>query len=243
MLGLDEIARDVSSRINKSVKEIYSAGTPLTDNEEKEIHSYLEEFKKFSVNIVDQPGTVSNIKDTILYYCSINKLAEKKKGLIITLDHTLLVKREEGEDEKTTLDNLMHTLVALKKFLSSSGIRVIFFVLSQLNRNIETTERIVNPKLHYPNKNDLFGASSVYHSSDYVIILHRPCLIEGLGNWYGRAKPEYGFPDGLPVYNPQNKDQPMIYLHIIKERFGKPGIIAMLDDLAHSKITEYSLSD
>lgn len=237
MMGQDEVARDLSSKTNKSLKDIYSAEEPITDKDFKIIEQELEKIRSQPIDIVDNIGTVANIKDTILYYVSQNDLVKKGEGLVVTIDHTLLVKPSEGEDEKVVLDRLMHTLIALKKYLSSVGLRTIFIVISQLNRNIESSERILNPKLHFPNKSDLFGASSVYYSSDYVIIIHRPALIEGMGNWYGSSRT--GFPNGLPVFNPKDAKQPMVYLHVIKERFGNPKIIAMVDELSSAKITEY----
>lgn len=239
MLGVDELAKDISSKTQLTMKEIYSATSPLTEDKYKVAEKILDSMKNYPINIVDHPGTVSNIKDTILSYCELNQLTKNKRGLVVTLDHTLLTKAEEREDEKSKIDNLFHTLIALKKYLSSIGVKVIFIMLHQLNRNIESIERVTNPKLHYPNKTDLFAASSVYYSSDYVLIIHRPCLIEGLGNWYGSSK--NGSP-GLPVFNPTNDQQPMIYLHIIKERFGSTGIIAMLDELKFSRIIEYTPS-
>lgn len=237
MLGLDEVARDISSKVNKPIKKLYSADGILSDKDFAEVERELDKMRHYPLYIVDHVGTVDNIKDTIIYYVTSNRLADRKRNLVVTIDHSLLVKALDGEDEKTTLDRLMHMLVALKKYLASTGVKTIFIVLSQLNRNIETTERVTNSKLHYPNKNDLFGASSVYYSSDYVIIIHRPCLIDGLGNWYG--PPVRGFQGGLPVFNPADPKQPMIYLHIIKERFGSNKIIAMLDELGFGRIVEY----
>lgn len=236
MLGIDELTKDISSKTNQSIKKIYSAEGRLSDSDEDSIREELDRMKDFPLYIVDHIGTVSNIKDTILYYCSENNLAERNRSLVVSIDHSLLIKAEDGEDEKTTIDRLYHTLIALKKFLAGIGIKTIFIVLSQLNRNLETPERITNSKLHYPNKNDLFGASSAYYSSDYVIIIHRPAQIDGLGNWYG---PPRGGEPGLPVFNPSNKFQPMIYLHVIKERFGANGIIPMLDELRHARIKDY----
>lgn len=241
MLGVDEVSRDVSSKMNKTIKEIYSAKEKLTDIDLQKVKLHLEEMKKYPIYVVDNIGTVNNIKDTILHYVSSNDLIKKKRGLIVTLDHSLLCKAEDGENEKVTLDRLMHTLMILKKYLSSIGLKVTFFVLSQLNRDIESSDRVTNPKLHFPTKNDIFGASSVYYSSDYVIILHMPALVEGLGFWYGPEQD--GFPQGLPVFNPKRKTAPkqaMIYLHVIKERFGKRGIIPMIDELANGRIMEYA---
>lgn len=239
MLGVDEVARDLSSKMSKTVKQIYSADGTLSSEDLTEADKILEELKDYPFYVVDNLGNVQEIKDTILYYLSTKKLIEKNTGLIVTLDHTLLVKAAGNDGEKETIDKLYHTLVLLKKYISSIGGRVIFFILSQLNRNIETTERITNPALHYPNKNDLFGASSVYYSSDYVIIIHRPALIEGLGSWYGPSRK--GWSSGLPVYSPDDATTSMVYLHVIKERFGNTKIIAMTDDLKNSKFVEYKV--
>lgn len=69
--------------------------------------------------------------------------------------------------------------------------------------------------------------------------MHKPCLVDGITNWYG--PPTKGFPSGLPVFNPENPEQPMIYFHLIKERFGMPKILAMLDHLQYSLIKEANL--
>lgn len=233
MLGIDELAKDISSKLSIPLKEIYSAGDKITDSSQEKVESALDNMKEYPINVIDNPGTVTNIKDTILSYCQINQLNKQNKGLVIFLDHALLITPDDGEDEKTKVDNFFHTIVALKKYLSSIGIRVIFIILHQLNRNIESTERVTNPKLHYPNKTDLFAASSVYYSSDYVVIIHRPCLVNGLGNWYG--------PERMPVFNPLDTNQPMIYLHVIKDRFGSTGIIPFLDELKYSRIKETDL--
>ena len=238
MLGVDEVARDLSSITNIPIKKLYSAEGQLNNAEVDKISTLLADMEKLPISVVDNIGTVDEIHDTIIYYVNNNSLAERNRGLVITLDHTLLVKAGEYKDEKGTIDQLMHMRVGLKKHLANNGVKSIFIILSQLNRNIESTERVINSNLHYPNKNDLFGASSVYYSSDYVIIIHRPCLIDGLGNWYGPKRP--GFREGLPVFNPENPDQPMVYLHVIKERFGNNRIISMVDELSFGRISEYN---
>lgn len=236
MLAVDEFARDLSASVGLSVKELYSATTPLTEEQVKEIEKKAEEIKSYPISIIDEALSAEEIRDTVISYSTANQLREKGKGLIITLDNTLLV-NDEGGGEKGGIDKLMYMLVRLKKHLSSNGIRCLFFIISQLNRNIESPERIKDRRLHYPNKTDIHGASSVYNSSDYVVVIHKPCLIEGLGLWYGPPKRE--FPQGLPVFNPSNQDQAMIYLHVIKERFGKPKILAMIDNLVRARIDDY----
>jgi len=238
MLGLDEVARDVSSKLNKSVKQLYSADKVLSDKDLDLVDKALESMKDYPIYVVDNIGTVQNIYDTILFYLSSKRLIENKRGLVVTIDNASLVMGDDS-GEKETIDKLMHTLVLIKKYVSSIGGKIMFIVISQLNRQLESNDRVLNPKLHYPNKSDLFGASSVYNSSDYVVIIHRPCLIEGIGNWYGPARKNWD--RGLPVFNPKNTSQPMTYLHVIKERFGSNTIIPMLDDLGNSRIIDYPL--
>jgi len=112
----------------------------------------------------------------------------------------------------------------------------MFILLSQLNRDIESQDRVANPAFHYPNKNDIFAASSVYYSSDVVIIFHKPAVIEGLGLFYGPARS--GFPKGLPVF--LEGERPMVYWHVIKSRFDVNQILTMVDDFSNSRILEYS---
>lgn len=231
MLPTDELTRLASARTSKSLKEIYSKDTPLDDETFAEVKTFLNTLKKREIYTVENTGTPSEIIHTVLNF--VERFDWTNKGIVVTLDHTLLIK---GDDEKRTVDQFMKDLVGLKKHLASKGVNCIFIILSQLNRSIETPERSSNCFLHYPNKNDIFSASSVYYSSDYVLIIHKPCLIDGISEWYG--PPLKGHPKGLPVYNPLNEEQPMIYLHLIKERFGLPKILAMLDQLENSRIEE-----
>lgn len=234
MMGIDEVARDLSFLTKRNIKDLYSANSPVSGM--SDIDKSLKEISNYPISIVDSHGTVEEIRNTILQFIETKKLVENKKSIIITIDHTLLVK---GKDDKEVIDALMLMLVDLKKYIASLKIKSLFFVISQLNRAIENPERSQNPKLHYPNKSDLFGASSVYFGSDYVIIIHKPCLVDGIGRYYGPAKK--GYESGLPVYNPTDPDQAMIYLHVIKERFGQTKIVPFVDNLKYAEIVEHNL--
>ena len=89
MLGIDEVARDLSSKLKTSVKKLYSAEDKLTENDLRNIDSCLDEISKYPINIVDNLGSVPEIKDTIQYFVSTNNLIQSKKGLIVTIDHSL----------------------------------------------------------------------------------------------------------------------------------------------------------
>lgn len=235
----DQLTRNVSSKVNKSVKELYSAGSPLSETDFEVVTEELDKIADAPIYYVDNVGTVKEIIDTIIYFVNSNRLEDSGKGLIVTIDHLLLTKGKGTEKEKDKIDNLMQQLVALKQYFSSRKIKCLFITLSQLNRDIETGDRILKRELHYPNKNDIFAASSVYYCSDYVIITHKPAGINGIRDWYGPERE--GFPYGLPVKCPSDTTKAMVYWHVIKERFGDNKVLAMVEDFKNSKILEYDL--
>jgi len=95
MLGLDEVARDISSKVNKTVKQLYSAEGSLTDKDVAEIDAALESMKDYPIYVVDNIGTVKNIYDTILFYFTSNRLIENKRGLVVAIDNASLVMGED----------------------------------------------------------------------------------------------------------------------------------------------------
>lgn len=231
MLIEDQLARSVSSTVNKSVKELYAEGSDVADALDA-----LDAYSSMPIYFVDNVGTVQDIKDTILEF-SMTKCKPENKNLIVTLDHLLLTKGKRGDDEKDIIDDLMRTFVELKKFISSLGIKCLFVTLSQLNRDIESSTRVLSNELHYPNKTDLFAASSTYYCSDYVIIAHRPAAIPGIVRRYG--PPTKNYKQGLPIRSDNGKD--LIYFHIIKERFGSNTILVMEEDFKYSRLNEYDI--
>lgn len=239
MLGIDQVARDISSKVNLSTKELYSAGSKLNEQEYDTISKTADKMKYYPIYIVDEVGTVDDIVSTVLEFVEDKQLASNGKGFICTFDHSLLVKGAVNEDaEKQIVDKLYKTLIQLKKYLETLKIKCIFIILSQLNREIEKSERITNPMLQYPNKNDIFASSAAYYCSDYVIVTHKPAVIEGIGVYYGPPRgTEY--PYGLPVFNPKDPQQAMIYWHILKSRFSSSQILMMMDDFKHSRIVEF----
>jgi replicative DNA helicase len=130
-------------------------------------------------------------------------------------DHALLTKREGSVLE--TISNLLQVFIQVKKLPYTSVI-----LLTQMNRNIESPERINNPSAHYPMRSDLSSSDAVFQGSDYVLALHRPELL---------GIQEYG-PSKLPT---QNK----VYMHILKNRdAGKPCILGFENQLMHNNLVE-----
>jgi len=238
MSAVDQITRNLSGKLSKSMSTIYSANKEfLSEDDFNNVKTASDSLKKYPIYYVDNSGTVSDIRATIDSFIEQRgKEINKERGLIVTIDHILLTKGLWGEGEKQTIDSLMHMCIELKIFYASLGIKIMFILLSQLNRDIEKQERIVNCLFHYPTKNDIFAASSVYYCSDVVLVLHKPAIIEGLGTYYG--PPKKGYPKGLPVFTEEGV--PMIYWHIIKSRFGVNQILLMVDDFINSRVLEYN---
>jgi replicative DNA helicase len=234
MLATDQIARNISGKLELTTKKLFSAEEELSESELVEIKTTAEGLGKYPIYYIDKIGTVDDVKHTIIEFVKEQKLREEDTGLIVTLDHVLLTHGKQGEAERTTLQNLYQACIDLKKQFDHAGMKVMFILLSQLNREIEDKERILNPKLHFPQRADVFGSSAIFYSSDYVIVTHNPLNLGitayGVGDKY---------PAGLPVKDPNGTGKSMIYWHILKNRGGEPAVLMMVEDFKHSKVLDY----
>lgn len=178
--------RSIAAKTKASGNYIQSAdGNTVSDEEFSKYNEAAAELSNNMIFYVDESGTVADMKQTIMNFALQRNLKERETGLVVTIDHIILTKGRESDTEKKIIDDLYKMLLEVKKTLSASGIRCLFICISQLNRDIESTER-KKPSLQYPIASDLFAASSVYHASDYVLITHNPSTIPGLTT-YGPA--------------------------------------------------------
>lgn len=221
MLSSRQVGRKLSYKLSKTTSELYSSSNTddtykVSDVEYEEILKHAEKIKKFPIYYVDCPGTVDEIRQTIISFK--NREEMKNKWLIIILDHALLVRGRNTESEREIISSLQRMFMEIKKY----G-KITIIQLSQLNREIEDKDRITNTSLHYPMRRDLYGSDSLFQTSDYVIVLHRPELL-------GIEDMNYG-PKKLPVKN-------MIYAHILKNREGEPKILSFENNLKYNRIDE-----
>jgi replicative DNA helicase len=217
MLSSRQVGRKLSSVLNKTTQELYSG---LNDEKLSKEHMdaakvATEKIKKLPIYYVDLPGNTDDIRETILEFSKLDFV--KNKWLIITLDHTLLTKGRSGEKEREILANLQYMFMEIKKFAKNTIIQ-----LSQMNREIESVDRLNNSSMHFPTRRDIFGGESVFQASDYVIVLHRPELL--LLKTYG--------PANWPVAN-------RVYMHFLKNREGELKVLTFNNDLKYNRITDY----
>lgn len=214
MVGFRQVGRTLSNKLRKTTSALYSSEMDLDDSTFREVVNVANSLKEYPIYFVDNPGTPTQVEQIIRDFYD-SHVKGTNKHFVIIYDHTLLTKQVGSVLE--TISELERVFIQVKKLPMTSVIQ-----LTQMNRNIEQSERINNPLSHYPMRSDLSSSDAIFQASDYVSVIHRP---EVLGIT------EYG-PNHLPT---QNK----VYIHMLKNRdAGKPCILEFENDLAYNNIIE-----
>lgn len=214
MVGFRQVGRTLSNKLRRTTSTLYSSETDLDESTFKDVINVSNQLKKYPIYFVDNPSTPTQVNNIIRWF--YNKyVKDTNKHFVIIYDHALLTKQEGSTIE--TISELERVFIQAKKLPLTSVIQ-----LAQMNRNIEQPERINNPLSHYPMRSDLSSSDSIFQASDYVIVMHRPEILN---------IQEYG-PNHLPVNN-------KVYLHMLKNRdAGKPCILEFENDLMYNNLIE-----
>ena len=214
MVGFRQIGRTLSNKLRKTTSTLYSSETDLDDETFRKVISVSNKLKEYPIYFVEKPCTPMQIEEIINSFYN-QYVKGTGKHFIVTLDHTLLTKPIGSQLD--TISELERVLIQTKKLPLTSVIQI-----AQMNRNIESSERINNPLGHYPMRSDLSSSDAMFQASDYVMVLQRPEILN---------IQEYG-PNHLPT---QNK----VYMHILKNRdAGKPCILEFENDLMFNNLVE-----
>lgn len=214
MVGFRQIGRTLSNKLRRTTSDLYSSHQDLDDDTYQKVINVSNQLKNYPIYFVDNPGSPEQVRQTILSFYD-KYVKDQNKYFVIIYDHTLLTKRIGTTIE--TMSELQEVFIQIKKLPLTSVIQ-----LSQMNRNIESPERINNSLAHYPMRSDLSSSDSIFQASDYVLVIHRPEIL----NIH-----EYG-PDHLPTNN-------KVYIHILKNRdAGKPCILEFENDLMYNNLIE-----
>lgn len=214
MVGFRQVGRTLSSKLRKTTSTLYSSETSLDDNTFRKVINVSNQLKEYPIYFVDNPTTPMQVQEIIDNF--YNKYVKgTKKHFIIIYDHALLTKQIGSVID--TISELERVFIQVKKYPLTSIIQ-----LTQMNRNIENSERINNPLAQYPMRSDLSSADAVFQGSDYVVVIHRPEIL---------GIEQYG-PNHLPTTN-------KVYMHILKNRdAGKPCILEFENDLMYNNLIE-----
>lgn len=210
MVDYRNVGRAISSKVKKSVSELYSANETLSDEDFSKVQSAAKTISSYPIYFVDSACTVEQIENTIDYF---HENIAIDKWLIVVLDHALLV---NGDGERSTIVDLQKMFIRKKKLAGTTIIQ-----LSQMNRNIESSERINNLSSHFPMRSDLSASDAIFQASDFVLAIHRPEILNLAV--YGVQR--------LPVKN-------KVYIHFLKVRDGEPCILEFENELKYGNLIE-----
>ena len=214
MVGFRQVGRTLSNKLRRTTSTLYSSEKDLDDNTFRMVVSVTNKLKEYPIYFVDSPTTPTQVKDIIFQFYDTYVKGTNKYFLIV-YDHALLTKQVGSVLE--TISELERVFIQAKKLPMTSIIQ-----LAQMNRNIESSERINNPTSHYPMRSDLSSSDAIFQASDYVCVIHRPEIL---------GIQEYG-PNHLPTSN-------KVYIHMLKNRdAGKPCILEFENDLAFNNLIE-----
>lgn len=205
--------REFSSVISKSYKELLSVGTKISEQDLAKAWAHAKNQQLKEIYQIDVPMTVREMRKTIIEF-----VQEKKKNTIVTIDHSILIKKDATEkDVYDTLYELGKMLTELKKALP-----VIFIVLTQMNRSIEEQLRkIPGTAGNYPTSADIFGADALLQHSDILIVINRPGLY-------------------MDIYGPEQfeVDEKTLAFHFLKTRNGDNRLCFFEAQFEHMSIKE-----
>ena len=198
MVGRTSAIREFSSMTGKTYKELCSAGSVLQPEILNKCLLYAKERVKNPVDIVSTPLTVNQMREQLDMYMNLHK----GKKTMITLDHTMLVKRAPYQN------NTLDMMFELGEFFTQCkrDYPVLFIALSQLNRNIDNPDRAIDGKYgNYILESDIFGSDAMLQHADMLIGINRPA----------KQKIKFYGPDRYIIENDRT-----LVLHFLKARNG-----------------------
>lgn len=224
MLARTSAIREYSSVIGRSYNYICSADGKISDEDIEKCHEHAKARVKYPIDIIDEAPTVNEFVDIIHKYmeehCKIVDGKKVYKQTIITLDHTILIKK--APFEKTTNDmlyNLGRALTDIKKMYP-----IIFIILSQLSKGIDSPERNEDGKYgNYVLDGDLFGADAMLMHADLLVGLNRP----------GKQRIKLYGPDRYII-----EDETVLIMHFLKVRNGEPRMSFFRTDFGRMQIID-----
>ena len=215
-------ARDFVAQTGLDYNQVLSTRQQLDEFNTGIIKKYINECKELErqgvYRVQINNSLTSKEIEKAIYNC-YNVLGGKP--MIVTIDHSWLIKKDKDEKEKlNTLYNTVEMLMQIKNKLP-----IIVIMITQLNRSIDEPSRKTPGTIaNYPTSSDIFGGDALMQGSDMVVVLNRPFKSDILS---------YG-----PKEYPAQADD--IFMHIIKSRNGADNnnLLFMKADFPKQKIYE-----
>jgi replicative DNA helicase len=202
MGGKQSAARAFAAETALDYNVVLSTNKDLDDFSFKMMEQYVsdtEAMEKIGIvrQVISEPLTHEGIRKAVeFYYHDLGG-----KPMIITIDHSWLIRKMPDEKEKiSTLYNTVEMLMQLK-----NKFPIIVVMITQLNRGMEDyTRKTPGIIANYPTSTDIFGGDALMQGSDLVLALSRPFTLN---------IPLYG--DKGYIVKPDD-----IFVHLLKVRNG-----------------------
>jgi len=225
MLARNIALREISGGTGINVRKLTSVSGEVSDEDLKSAYKYCQDNKYREIYTWEKPLTVEKMREKIYQFYEA-----KEKKMIITIDHSLLLRKSASEKEnKDILYNLGYMLAETRRQLP-----VIYIALSQLNREIESADRVKNANIgNFVKDSDVFGADALLQFTDILIGINRPAKY-GI-TLYGPPNPYHDddmYKKGIPV------DINSLAVHFLKVRSGEPCLTMFKADFAKSNIIQ-----
>lgn len=212
MLAHQQIARSIVAETKMPLKDLYSVEEPLPQASYDALEEYYKDLANRDIDFIEVPSTPEDIVNSIVYYWE-SECKDEGKTIVYEIDHALLIKGREGQSEKQRIDELMYLLVDAKKYIASQGGHSVGIVLSQMNREIRSVQRVQTAEMHRPDTGCLFGASSIEQCSDYILFSHIPAKV-GLQSYTTANLP-------TRIIEADGEAKQMVYFELVKQRSGQ----------------------
>lgn len=195
-------ARQFAAEVAQDYNQVLSSYKQLDDFTYQQMKKYLADtiaMEKAGIQrkLIKKPLSPVDIEKAIRHYFE----AMQGKPMIVTIDHSWLIKKGQGDKDKfDVLYNTAEMLMQIKNDLP-----VIVMMITQMNRTMEETSRLTPGIIgNYPTSSDIFGGDALMQSSDMVVALSRP------------------FKANIPIYGPKKYivDKDQVYMHLLKVRNG-----------------------
>lgn len=219
MNPVDEIIRTTSGKTGLSYAHILSSEwnndtknyNVLSDKEFNNIKAQMDSLRNRPILFARHSGTLTQMYITV--YELANKFYNSK--IVVANDHTLL--NRKTKEDKSEIDLLANGAKTFMKIRDDFGAMIL--ALGQLNGDILKVERRTNRVLHYPVMTDLHGSNQVFHASDFVMVMHRPEILN---------IEEYG--------SEQLNTKGLVHGAVLKNRRNTSGNVWFKTDFEHGRI-------
>jgi replicative DNA helicase len=219
MLARMSAVREYSAVLSKSYKYLCSADGELSEEDLQRCYEYAKKKVNLPIDIVEDAITAEEFKTVIEAYMEEKKVLGKHVKTIITLDHSILLKKKHGQQRLDALAELGDVLTDLKRKYP-----ILFIILSQLNRNIDNPERNEDGKYgNYVLDSDIFGGDAMLQHADTVIGINRPA----------KQKIRFYGPDKFII-----EDETVLVMHFLKCRNGDTRMSFFKAEFNKMRITE-----